>query len=238
MIGKGVRFNAEKKQIGAYLSTKIWNFSMRSPCCKQLIEIQTDPKHAQYIIVSGARKKAEPFFEDPTAADTNGQCAVDPSARDRPTDALERLEATEEDKKKARNEHEAIMSIREQNHAWYGNDVANNRELRRLMRTARKEEHARDARRKELGLPENIRLMPETQKDRLRASAVDFGGGGFRHSQAWKKDRKRIASSSIFSSGAVGAATVSVHPAASGFGGIRGISGRGGVQKLHRERKK
>lgn len=53
---QGVRFNAEKKQAGAYHSTKIWSFRMRAPCCQQAIEIHTDPKAAEYVIVSGARR--------------------------------------------------------------------------------------------------------------------------------------------------------------------------------------
>ena len=57
LIGKGVRFNAEKKQIGNYHSTKIWSFSMRSPCCQTRIEVHTDPKNCEYQIVAGARRK-------------------------------------------------------------------------------------------------------------------------------------------------------------------------------------
>jgi Saf4/Yju2 protein len=54
---QGVRFNAEKKAIGNYHSTKIWSFSMRTPCCSTRIEIHTDPKNARYKIVSGAKQK-------------------------------------------------------------------------------------------------------------------------------------------------------------------------------------
>lgn len=43
-IAKGVRFNAEKKAVGSYYSTKIWSFRMRCPSCSNEIEIQTDPK--------------------------------------------------------------------------------------------------------------------------------------------------------------------------------------------------
>lgn len=60
LIGKGVRFNAEKKQIGSYFSTKIWSFSMTAPCCSEHIEVQTDPKNHEYIVVAGARRKARP----------------------------------------------------------------------------------------------------------------------------------------------------------------------------------
>lgn len=57
LIGKGVRFNAEKKAIGNYYSTKIWSFSMTSPCCQEHIEVQTDPKNHEYLVVAGARRK-------------------------------------------------------------------------------------------------------------------------------------------------------------------------------------
>ena len=57
LIGKGVRFNAEKKAIGSYYSTKIWSFSMTSPCCQEHIEVQTDPKNHEYLVVAGARRK-------------------------------------------------------------------------------------------------------------------------------------------------------------------------------------
>ncbi|KAE9451045.1 hypothetical protein C3L33_17040, partial [Rhododendron williamsianum] len=61
MIAKGVRFNAEKKQVGNYYSTKIWSFSMKSACCKHEIVIQTDPKNCEYVIISGAQKKTEDY---------------------------------------------------------------------------------------------------------------------------------------------------------------------------------
>jgi len=53
-----VRFNAEKQQVGSYFSTKIWNFGMKAPCCGERIEVQTDPKNHEYVIIRGARRKA------------------------------------------------------------------------------------------------------------------------------------------------------------------------------------
>ena len=65
LIGKGVRFNAEKKAVGGYFSTEIWSFSMTSPCCQEHIEIQTDPKNHEYIVVSGARRKVHRLLSLP-----------------------------------------------------------------------------------------------------------------------------------------------------------------------------
>jgi coiled-coil domain-containing protein 130 len=226
LIGRGVRFNAEKKQIGSYHSTKIWSFTMRAPCCKQRIEIHTDPRNADYVVVSGGRKKAEAAGED----EQGGRVSVDPRAESRPTDPIALLESKEEDKQKATNDRHLLVSLQDQSSTRFRGDVDNNRVLRKAMRRARNEEKGRDQRREQLGLPEHITLAPETRMDRLRAAAVDFGGSGLhvggtrsddttnkntssrqagasRHTHAWRHDRKRIASSSIFSGGAVVAAT-------------------------------
>ena len=60
MIAKGVRFNAEKRQHGAYYTTKIWTFRMKTPCCKSVMEIRTDPKNTDYIVVEGAKRMVWP----------------------------------------------------------------------------------------------------------------------------------------------------------------------------------
>ena len=56
MIGKGVRFNAEKQQDGMYLSTKVWRFTMRHHCGQSII-IRTDPRFGDYVIQDGATRK-------------------------------------------------------------------------------------------------------------------------------------------------------------------------------------
>jgi len=63
-IGKGVRYNAQKKANGKYLSTTIWNFRMKCHLCSNWIEIETDPKNADYIVVSGATRKTDTWTPD------------------------------------------------------------------------------------------------------------------------------------------------------------------------------
>ena len=53
MIGKGVRFNAEKKKVGNYYSTALYSFSMKCPTCAGIMVIETDPKNCDYKLVSG-----------------------------------------------------------------------------------------------------------------------------------------------------------------------------------------
>lgn len=192
LIGKGVRFNAEKKKVGMYHSTTIWSFRMKSPCCHHDIEVHTDPKNCEYLIVSGAQRKSQGGGDDVVV--------VDPQATDRPRDAIGRLEVSECDKKKALEKLDEIVELKEQSYDRYKNDVDRNRDLRRAMRIARREEHGRRARRDALGLSKDITLQPETRLDVIRASAVDFGRGKAR--DTWKTKRKKILSQDIFGSSA------------------------------------
>lgn len=64
-VGKGVRYNAEKKAVGKYLSSKIWNFRMKCHLCDNYFEIETDPKANDYVCKSGLRKKHEDWVPQP-----------------------------------------------------------------------------------------------------------------------------------------------------------------------------
>jgi coiled-coil domain-containing protein 130 len=104
------------------------------------------------------------------------------------------------------------------------------------MRGARKDEKARDERRRQLGLPDHVTLLPETAGDELHAAAQSYGGN---FNAAWKHSRRQVAKESIFSQAAVAAATGARHkkrPAAgaaaagSGFGSF-GSSGAAQKQR-------
>jgi coiled-coil domain-containing protein 130 len=60
-VSKGVRYNAEKRQCGKYLSTKLWEFTMLCHRCKGVIKIQTDPQNRDYKFVCGLQPKVEKF---------------------------------------------------------------------------------------------------------------------------------------------------------------------------------
>jgi coiled-coil domain-containing protein 130 len=202
LIGRGVRFNAEKRAAGAHLSTKVWEFAMRAPCCAQRIVFATDPARGDFAVVSGARRKAEA-----AAAPEEGRPALEAGGAARAArgaDAAARLEHEAEDRARARAAREELAALRA-GAAALRDDYGANAELRQRARGARREEAARDARRRELGLPDSIPLVPEAPGDALRAAAVAFGGGE-RHAQAWRHARRRIAQDSIFAPAAVAAA--------------------------------
>eukprot|EP00887_Chlorella_sp_A99_P002693 scaffold6.g2693.t1 len=208
LIGKGVRFNAEKKQIGAYHSTKIWSFSMRAPCCQQRIEVHTDPKNAEYVVVSGARRKVESF-----RAEDIGTVELE-SAEERHAklaDPFSALEHAEADKRAAAATRSDVATLRAESEARHARDYELNKALRRQMRGARKEEQAADARRRALNLPDHVPLLPEAPGDALRAAAVTFGAHKFQSN--WKKARKVIAAQGIFGGGGVAAAAAAARRA-------------------------
>ena len=67
-IGMGVRYNAEKKKVGMYYTTPVYQFRMKCHLCDNHFEIKTDPGKLDYEIVSGARRQENRW--DPTE---NGQ---------------------------------------------------------------------------------------------------------------------------------------------------------------------
>mmetsp|Transcript_12719 Transcript_12719/g.19129 ORF Transcript_12719/g.19129 Transcript_12719/m.19129 type:complete len:239 (+) Transcript_12719:59-775(+) len=56
----GKRFNAKKKQIGMYHSSKIYLFTFTCKACPQRLAIKTNPATTTYDIVSGCRPPAKP----------------------------------------------------------------------------------------------------------------------------------------------------------------------------------
>jgi len=58
-IARGVRFNAEKKTIGKYFTTKIWSFRMKCARCSNWFEVQTDPQARDYKMVEGCRRNLQ-----------------------------------------------------------------------------------------------------------------------------------------------------------------------------------
>ena len=197
-IGKGVRFNAEKFKAGNYHSTTIWGFRMKSPCCKTLIEIRTNPKEADYEIVAGARRKASSLVSKELSEESaDGRLVIQTDDRvNDPKNKMSRLERKLTNERVARGSHRNLELLKERSYDRYGDDAERNRELRRSMRLERNEVRQRERRRDELGLCSSVTLLPETKLDRVRASAVVFHGNTLENTM---QKRKKILKQGIFS---------------------------------------
>ncbi|MCD7452553.1 hypothetical protein HAX54_017382 [Datura stramonium] len=188
MIAKGVRFNAEKKQVGNYYSTKIWSFTMKSACCKHEIVIQTDPKNCEYVIISGAQKKTEDYDAE------DAETLVLPVAEDKSklVDPFYRLEHQEEDLKKKKEAEPLLVRLQRVSDTRHSDDYAMNKALRAKLRGQKKRVAEEEAASKKIGL--GIRLLPPSTEDAATAARVKF---------AHKFDRNRRDKRAIICSGSI-----------------------------------
>ncbi|KAG6625784.1 hypothetical protein I3843_15G002300 [Carya illinoinensis] len=189
MIAKGVRFNAEKKQVGNYYSTKIWSFAMKSACCKHEIVIQTDPKNCEYVIISGAQKKTEDFdIEDAETFELPAD-----EERGKLADPFYRLEHQEEDLQKKKEAEPVLVRLQRVSDARHSDDYALNKALRAQLRNQKKRVAEEEAVSRKRGL--GIRLLPASEEDAASAAHVKFS---FKFDKNTKDKRALINAAPIF----------------------------------------
>lgn len=165
--GKGVRFNAEKKCVGKYMSTRIFEFTMKCPQkgCSQRFVIRTDPEKTDYAVISGAKKKIE---ESDAAPEEAGMVGVEEEEEREKLrrDPLARLEKQTDDSEVGKRQSEHIEQIMAAQSAMR-DDYAANAELRRKARKERKEVRKEKEDGKRIGL--GRRLVRLTDEDRQEA---------------------------------------------------------------------
>ncbi|KAL0678638.1 hypothetical protein Bca4012_006619 [Brassica carinata] len=194
MIAKGVRFNAEKKQVGNYYSTKIWSFAMKAPCCKQEIVIQTDPQNCEYVITSGAQKKVEEYdVEDAETMELTaeeGWFSTFFHKEGKLADPFYRLEHQEVDLQKKKAAEPLLVRLQRVSVARHADDYSLTKlYVPRLGKRVAEEEAAS----RKLGL--GIRLLPKSEEDVAAASHVKFKT---KFDKNRKDKRALIHASSIF----------------------------------------
>ncbi|CAL7950937.1 unnamed protein product [Xylocopa violacea] len=135
-IGMGVRYNAEKKKIGMYYSTPLYQFRMKCHLCDNHFEIKTDPANLDYVIVSGARRQENRW--DPKENEQVVPETKEVSCR-LYDDAMYKLEHGIEDKKTAKSRDTSLESALALNDATWKDDYTSNCALRSAFRTRKKE---------------------------------------------------------------------------------------------------
>ncbi|PWA51552.1 CWC16 protein [Artemisia annua] len=190
MIAKGVRFNAEKKQVGNYYSTKIWSFSMKAACCQQLIVIQTDPKNCEYLVISGAQKKVEDFDNE----DAETMALPVEEEKSKLADPFYRLEHQEQDLKKKKEAEPLLVRLQRVSDDRHLDDYSLNKSLRARLREQKKRVAEEEVTARKMGL--GVRLLPASKEDLAAAKRVKFSSKFNKN-----RDDKRalIKSASIFS---------------------------------------
>ncbi|KAF2027106.1 DUF572-domain-containing protein [Setomelanomma holmii] len=176
IVGQGVRFNAEKKNVGKYYSTPIWSFRMKHSACGGWWEIRTDPKNAEYVVVEGAKKRDYGPEEKGAEADGDLKFLTEEDKERRRNDAFANLEGRIEDKGTDKKNRERVEELYEKSEVWKDPYEVNAR-LRGGFRVGRKVREQEDRRKERIqeqfGLV--IDIADETEADRMHASIVEFG---------------------------------------------------------------
>ncbi|CAE7234742.1 CCDC130 [Symbiodinium natans] len=183
-IRQGTRYNADKKKIGMYFSTPLYEFSMHcgnivSPeksangraHCNQRLVIRTDPKNDDYELAEGLRRKVEVWDNK----DSETLELADPESRRRmDADPMFRVEKTLRDKQKERTDKARLSDLqdlqaeREDAYGW-------NCVLRKAHRIRRKEEQQREEEERLRGKPNfGVPLEPASEEDLLQAKSVEY----------------------------------------------------------------
>ncbi|CAH8640611.1 unnamed protein product [Schistosoma guineensis] len=172
-IGMGVRYNAEKKKVGMYHSTPIYQFSMPCHLCAGRIVMQTDPKNFQYVILEGARRKVQKWDSE-----ENEQVLIADHSEKKQlaTDAMYHLEHNVTDKRKASEIIPAIQEV-QIDRLRHEDDFTLNQIARKKFREAKKQSEEKLVRDNSLLnrlslTGSHVELLPETEDDSTMAKVM------------------------------------------------------------------
>lgn len=171
-IGMGVRYNAEKKKVGNYYSTPVYQFRMKCHLCDNYFDIKTDPANLDYEIISGARRQENRW--DPTQ---NEQVVPETKETQRRMfdDAMFKLEHGAKDQNTAEDTKPVLSKLYQRNDDVWKDNFEANLKLRAEFRKTKKELKAvEDADNKVLGRASltGMKLLPETDEDRYLATLL------------------------------------------------------------------
>lgn len=175
IIGQGVRFNAEKKKVGSYFSSPIWSFKFKHTVCGGFIEVRTDPKNTEYVVVEGGRRRD-------TGADKVLDGEIRIGSTDEEKEKLEKeggfgtMEKQVEDKRVVNTQQARINELVERSEKDWSDPYQMNKRIRRDFRVGRRQRQA-DAKtgqalQDKFGLGLDL-LIPQTE-DAERARYIEF----------------------------------------------------------------
>jgi coiled-coil domain-containing protein 130 len=176
IIGQGVRFNAEKKKVGNYYSTPIWSFRFKHTVCGEWIEVRTDPKNTEYVVVDGGRRRDT--GEDKLL---DGEIRIgtteEEKARFEGEGGFGKLEKKNEDKQRLLDEKGRLEELAKRSERDWEDPYEQSKRLRKEFRVGRKERKEAavkgEALKDKLSL--GIELVEEKEEDGMRARLVEFG---------------------------------------------------------------
>uniref|UniRef100_A0A914DSJ0 Galactosylgalactosylxylosylprotein 3-beta-glucuronosyltransferase n=1 Tax=Acrobeloides nanus TaxID=290746 RepID=A0A914DSJ0_9BILA len=197
-VGMGVRYNAEKKKIGMYYTTPLYEFRMKCHLCDNYFVIRTDPKNFDYELVEGLRRQEKRF----DSGELDNVAPVDRTFNQKlASDAMFKAEHEKKDKEKS-DEAEGQVNKLEMIQSRMYDDYGVNSFLRNRFRAEKKfigdQRLADEGLKKRLSL--DIPLQPETNEDRIMATRMLKYKDLKSHEDRQKEAREEIVNRPLFES--------------------------------------
>ena len=199
LIGQGVRFNAEKRKVGMYFTSTVWEFRIKHTVCGGWIEIRTDPQSTEYVVGKGGRRRdygdqgGEGGYEWVGDGEEGGVgemgmgLGMDARGKEEEKDRLERdggfgrLEKKVVDRRRLLSQAERLDQLKGQSERGWSDPYERNRELRRGFRVGRRRRDEEKRTGEELGIRYGLNgaleILPGVEEDGVRAGLIEFGEG-------------------------------------------------------------
>jgi len=216
VIRKGTRFNAKKKHVSDYFTSKIFDFSMKCYECKGEIIVANDPKMRDYSVKKGGRRQQLSYDargDGVTATYELGFSASDKTNDDDDDDngsfdAISNMIKREAGERKMNSEKEKFDKLVSLSEKTGKDTYGNNAGLRVKYREERRAKRKRlDVGEGLFGEGSEIQLLDSTPAEKMQALKAVGGQAESikkRYREIERKGFAKLRGDSIFSSGAVG----------------------------------
>ncbi|KAK5452986.1 Protein saf4 [Exophiala xenobiotica] len=182
IIGQGVRFNAEKRKVGNYFSTPIWSFRFKHTLCGGHIEVRTDPKNAEYLVVEGGRRRdtgVDKVLDGEIDITRLGALSEEDKERFAKEGGFGALEKKVVDKTAYENQRVRLDGLLKASERAWADPYEKSRKLRAEFRVGRRkrqaDERTGDALKEKFGLGDGMEMLSEAPEDNDRVKFVEFG---------------------------------------------------------------
>jgi coiled-coil domain-containing protein 130 len=181
LIAQGVRFNAEKKKVGNYFSTPIWEFRFKHTVCGGWLSVRTDPKSAEYVVTEGGRRRdlgTTPGY-DAEIGPGGGVATEEQKDRLEKDGGFGAVEKKVADRTAAETQKARLEELMHVSRRDWDDPYERSRALRREFRVGRRKRQADErtgqALKDKFGLALEMEVLPERDEDNERVKFLEFG---------------------------------------------------------------
>lgn len=168
---------------------------MKCPNCKSFIEVETDPKIADYVMKAGLKQRTETW--DP--ADSQSEHLMsDAETQKLREDVFARIEHFKDDERLSELEIPEVERLLEIKDRRSEHDYDTNRLARSIFRKERKKYEALELEAEKRGL--GIALLPESPDDAIQVARIEFKESSEleESKKTYTQLKKKVASESVF----------------------------------------